>query len=483
MSATLESNKIYQYFVDQGLKVISLFVPGRYHPIEIYNLNTPTLDYIEEAAEMTLRIHFEYPEGDVLVFLTGQEEIEKCITIIERRIEKFRNLFVEKPLHVIALFANLSLVKQNEVFSKLDDKRKAIISTNIAETALTIPGLRYVVDCGFVKIRVFNHEKNIDSLVVVTESRASALQRAGRAGREGLGKCFQLFPRNIFDCLEPFSVPEILRTNHLWLVLFIRGLNLNPYKLNFLDPITSNMESSHLILNQMGALSKEWLITPLGKILLEFPLDPYSAFCMFNTIKESVDIQSHIATILAVQAADPIFFFYKNNFQDAKKIINNMVFNNSDHLAKIIIFNKFIQVRNKDDFCKSLCLRRKALETAEKIRNQLLDKLNKIKQSSSSFLFQQKKENFSFSQGVTASPDVSKLDFEKIIFIMKSSFFNNIAEKQTSNIYNIGKSNTIVKIHPQSLLYNLKIKPKRVLFSSVTTTTSTFIQDLTELIN
>lgn len=227
MSATLDARKFQSYFsFEEDALVPLLKVPGRTHPVEVFYTEEAQEDYVEAAIRAVLTIHRFEPPGDILVFLTGEEEIEDTCKKIQQEIEF---LFSQQetassvgPLTCLPLYSSLPPQQQQRIFQAAPAPntqrgppgRKVIVSTNIAETSLTIDGIVYVVDPGFSKQKVYNPRIRVESLIVTPISQASARQRAGRAGRTRPGKCFRLYPEHVFtEELESQTPPEILRSN------------------------------------------------------------------------------------------------------------------------------------------------------------------------------------------------------------------------------------------------------------------------------
>jgi pre-mRNA-splicing factor ATP-dependent RNA helicase DHX15/PRP43 len=225
MSATLDALKFQKYFGVSGDTPAPLFkVPGRTHPVEVFYTQEPEPDYVEAAIRTVLMIHRAEDPGDILLFLTGEEEIEDACRKIKAEADDLINSDLESvgPLICIPLYSSLPPQQQQRIFdpppkaSRPDGPpgRKVVISTNIAETSLTIDGIVYVVDPGFSKQTVYNPRIRVESLLVSPISKASAQQRAGRAGRTRPGKCFRLYTEKDFMSeLEEQTHPEILRSN------------------------------------------------------------------------------------------------------------------------------------------------------------------------------------------------------------------------------------------------------------------------------
>lgn len=242
MSATLDAQKFQRYFNDAPL----LAVPGRTHPVEIFYTAAPERDYVEAALRTVLQIHATEAEGDVLLFLTGEEEIEDVCRKIRLEADELQREDDCGPLVVYALYGTLPPAQQQRIFDpapppiKKGGKpgRKVIVSTNIAETSLTIDGIVYVVDPGFSKQKVYNPRIRVESLLVSPISKASAQQRAGRAGRTRPGKCFRLYTEQAFkkELIEQ-TYPEILRSNLANTVLELKKLGIDDLvHFDFMDP-------------------------------------------------------------------------------------------------------------------------------------------------------------------------------------------------------------------------------------------------------
>lgn len=219
-SATLDAEKFSSYFFNCPIFTI----PGRTFPVEIMYTKQPETDYLDAALITVMQIHLTEPEGDVLVFLTGQEEIDTACQIL---YERMKGLGPNVPeLIILPVYSALPSEMQTRIFDPAPPgTRKVVVATNIAEASLTIDGIFYVVDPGFSKQKVFNPKLGMDSLVISPISQASARQRAGRAGRTGPGKCYRLYTEAAYrNEMLPTSVPEIQRTNLGMTVLMLKAM-------------------------------------------------------------------------------------------------------------------------------------------------------------------------------------------------------------------------------------------------------------------
>lgn len=274
-SATLDAQKFSEFFDDAPI----FRIPGRRFPVDIYYTKAPEADYVDACVISVLQIHATQPLGDILVFLTGQEEIETCMELLTDRTRRLGSKV--KELIILPVYANLPSDMQAKIFEPTPPgARKVILATNIAETSVTIDNIIYVIDPGFAKQNHFNSRTGMESLIVVPISKASANQRAGRAGRVAAGKCFRLYTAWSYKHeLEDNTIPEIQRINLGNAVLMLKALGINDLvHFDYLDPPPH--ETLILALEQLyalGALNHHGELTKLGRRMAEFPVDPMMA--------------------------------------------------------------------------------------------------------------------------------------------------------------------------------------------------------------
>ncbi|KDD73418.1 hypothetical protein H632_c2196p0, partial [Helicosporidium sp. ATCC 50920] len=230
MSATLDAERFLSFFPDSR----AAYVPGRQFPVEVFYTRQPEQSYVDAAVHAALQIHESEAEGDLLVFLTGQEEIEACERLVRRRVEAQKL----PPLAVAPLFASLAPDRQLLAFRPAPPgARKLVLSTNLAETSVTVPGVRFVIDSGVVKASAFSARAGAECLAVVPVSQAAARQRSGRAGRTAPGKCFRLYTEQAFAALAPSTPPEMVRSPLATVVLQLKALGVRDLtEFEFLDP-------------------------------------------------------------------------------------------------------------------------------------------------------------------------------------------------------------------------------------------------------
>lgn len=268
-SATLDAGAFSQFF--GGAPVIE--VEGRTFPVT--DLYQPPLDEYEPLADQVCRAFESLGEidrlGDTLVFLPGEREIREAAELLEGR--KYRDTIV------LPLFARQAAAEQGAVFRPIASKRRVILATNVAETSLTIPGIRFVIDSGIARLSRHDSGSGIQRLRIEPVSKASARQRRGRCGRISEGVCVRLYSEEEFSERPDFTDPEILRSNLAGVVLQMEHLGLgDPLEFPFVDPPQpKRVAQAYRVLEEIGALTKQGRgvhVTGLGHSLARLPLDP-----------------------------------------------------------------------------------------------------------------------------------------------------------------------------------------------------------------
>jgi len=264
MSATLDAAGFQAYF--PGAR--AAYVEGRLHPVDIMYTMKPQESYLDAAITAALQLHCDEGPGDALVFLTGQDEIQSAERLIRERAAALPSDSRRLQLEVVPMYAALPPEAQMRAFAPAPEgTRKIVLSTNIAETSITIPGVRYVIDSGFVKMRAYNAHLGAACLEVAPVSKAQARQRSGRAGREAAGRCFRLYTEDAFSQLTATTEPEIKRANLAAVVLQLKSLGIEDIlSFDFMDPPPKAALLRALeLLYALGALDvKGQLTSPLG---------------------------------------------------------------------------------------------------------------------------------------------------------------------------------------------------------------------------
>lgn len=378
MSATLDAEKFQAYFDDAPL----LAIPGRTHPVEIFYTTEAEKDYVEAAIRTVIQIHATEPEGDILLFLTGEDEIESACQEITAQGRELASAGAG-DLKVLPLYGTLPPHRQQRIFepispavnSKGRPNRKVVVSTNIAETSVTIDGVVYVVDPGFSKQKVYNPRIRVESLLVSPISQASAQQRAGRAGRTKPGKCFRLYTEAAFKKeLIPQTYPEILRVNLGATVLELLKLGITDIvHFDWLDPpAPATLMRALEELNYLGCLDDEGELTHLGSLAANFPLDPALAVMLIRS--PECYCSNEILTLTALMSVPQIFLRPPNKRAEADEMKDSFSHPYGDLLTMLNAFHAFKQPQSQDEpdaWCRRHFLSYRALSQADRIRSQL----------------------------------------------------------------------------------------------------------------
>jgi len=380
MSATLEAEKFQEYWSDAPL----LRIPGRMFPVETFFSLRPQKDYVEAAVDVVVQIHAQEGPGDVLLFLCGEEEIETACAEIEARADSSA-----KPLQVLPLYSSLPMQQQRKVFPPAaEGVRKVIVSTNIAETSVTIDGVVYVVDPGLFKQKLYNPRTHAESLLVSPVSKASAMQRAGRAGRTRPGKCFRLYtPQTFEEELSESNHPEIIRSNLCSVVLTLKSLGVEDLvHFDFMEPPSpESMMRALEILRFLGAIDDEADLTEAGRQMAMLPIDPHLSRALIGAAHRGC--LDEALAVVAMISVPPAFQRPRQWQKIADKAHQYFAAGSGDHLTMYKTYNEYCMSDAKAEFCKESWLSERSMKQAESIVKQLRGicrnlKIDKISPSS-----------------------------------------------------------------------------------------------------
>ncbi|KAL5283889.1 DHX15 family protein [Megaselia abdita] len=463
MSATLDAGKFQQYFDNAPL----MNVPGRTHPVEIFYTPEPERDYLEAAIRTVVQIHMcEEVEGDVLLFLTGQEEIEEACKRIKREIDNLGPEIGE--LKCIPLYSTLPPNLQQRIFETAPPNkpngaigRKIVVSTNIAETSLTIDGVVFVIDTGFAKQKVYNPRIRVESLLVSPISKASAQQRAGRAGRTRPGKCFRLYTESAFKTeMQENTYPEILRSNLATVVLQLKKLGIDDLvHFDFMDPPAPETLMRALeLLNYLAALDDDGNLTDLGAIMSEFPLDPQLAKMLIASCQHNCS--NEILSITAMLSVPQCFVRPNEVKKQADEAKMRFAHIDGDHLTLLNVYHAFKQSGDDPNWCYENFTNFRSLKSADDVREQLariMDRFN-LKRASTDF--------------------TSRDYYLNIRKALVQGFFMQVAHLQRTGHYLTIKDNQTVQLHPSTCLDH---KPDWVIYNEFVLTSKNYIRTVTDV--
>ena len=455
-SATLDAEKFSEFF--DGAPIFR--IPGRRFPVHVFYTKAPEADYIDAVVVTTLQIHVTQPLGDILVFLTGQEEIETAQEILIERSRKFGSKI--KELLIVPIYANLPSDLQAKVFEPTPpNARKVVLATNIAETSLTIDNIIYVIDPGFNKQNSYNARTGMESLIVVPISKASANQRAGRAGRVAPGKCFRLYTQWAYQHeLEENPIPEIQRVNLGNVVLMLKSLGINDLiHFDFLDPPPH--ETLVLALEQLyalGALNHMGELTKLGRRMAEIPADPM--MCKMLLASEKYKCSAEILTISCMLSNNAsIFYRPKDKIIHADTARKNFFQPGGDHISLLNVYNQWAQTDYSTQWCFENFIQHRSMKRARDIRDQLEALLERVEIE------------------IVSNP----LDTVNIRKAVTAGYFYHTARLSKGGHYKTVKHNQTVMIHPNSALF--EDLPRWVIYHELVFTTKEYMRNVVEIEN
>ncbi|XP_047258969.1 probable pre-mRNA-splicing factor ATP-dependent RNA helicase DEAH4 isoform X3 [Capsicum annuum] len=384
-SATLDGGKVSRFFSDCPV----LTVPGELFPVEIVHISERPKNYVEASVKKAIDIHVREPEGDILIFLTGQDDIEKLVLKLEEKVQSLEEGSCMDAL-ILPLHGSLPPEMQVRVFSSPPPNcRRFIVSTNIAETSLTVDGVVYVIDSGYVKQRQYNPSAGMYSLEVVQISKVQAKQRAGRAGRTRPGKCYRLYPSMVYhDDFLDATVPEIQRSSLAGTVLYLKSLDLadmDILKFDFLD--SPSIESLEVALKQLylvDAIDKNGSITSLGRKMAELPLEP----SLSRTLLEAneLDCLSQALTVVSMLSSETTLLPVPSKSSEKKRTHTPSKlpdgFGLGDHIQLLQIYEQWYQIDYNINWCKENNLQVCGMVFVRDVRKQLSQIMQKISKGS-----------------------------------------------------------------------------------------------------
>jgi len=337
--------------------------------------------------------------------------------------------------------------------------RKVVVATNIAETSLTINGIVYVIDPGFAKQKVYNPRIRVESLLVSPISRASAQQRAGRAGRTQPGKCFRLYTEKAFNELEPQTYPEILRSNLGGVVLQLKKLGIDDLvHFDFMDPPAPETLMRALeLLNYLGALDDDGNLTQLGSLMAEFPLDP--PLCKMLIESPKYNCSNEILSIVSLLSVPSVFVRPKESQKQADEAKARFAHSDGDHLTLLNVYHAFKQYHEDPQWCYDNFLNYRSLKAADNVRQQLAKIMKRL------------------NLDLVSTEFTSKEYYVNIRKCLVSGFFMKVAHLEKSGHYLTVKDNQAVALHPSSVLHGTA--PEWVVYNEFVLTSRNFIRDVT----
>jgi len=449
-SATLDAEKFSTYFFNSHIFTI----PGRTFPVEILYSKDPEQDYVEAALMTVLQIHLTEPSGDILVFLTGQEEIDTACQVLHERMQKLEAMS-PPPLIILPVYSALPSEMQTMIFEPPPPGcRKCIVATNIAEASLTIDGIFFVVDPGMAKVKMYNSKTGMDSLLITPVSQANARQRSGRAGRTGPGKCYRLYTELAYrNEMLPTAVPEIQRTNLSNTVLLLKAMGImDMLSFDFMDsPPVETMINALESLWTLGSLDDEGMLTNLGRKMAEFPMEP----ALSKMLLTSVDLRcsDEIMTIVAMLSVQNVFYRPKDKQAMADQKKSKFHQPEGDHCTLLEVYKTWAHHRFSNPWCYENFIQARALRRSQDVRKQLITLMDRYK-----------------FEVVSCGND-----YNRIRKCITAGYFGNASRRDPQEGYRTLTDHNQVYIHPASSLYQRN--PEWIVYHELVLTSKEYLRE------
>ncbi|GAA5834456.1 hypothetical protein JCM11251_007013 [Rhodosporidiobolus azoricus] len=461
MSATIDAKGFSDFFDRAPV----LFVKGRQHKVDLHYAAEPQTDYLDAALKTVFQIHAKYPPGAILVFLPGQDEIESLQSSI---LSYLPDLLKSSPgadeIVVTPLYAKLPAAEQAKAFEPAKPRtRKVILSTNVAETSVTIPGVRYVVDCGLAKEKRYHAGTGIESLMTENISQSSAKQRAGRAGRETDGHCFRLYTEASYHALERRTLPEIKRVSLTFALLHLLAAGQDDvFTFHYMDrPDKESIVFALVTLRGLEAVDAKGRITALGRQMAALPLDPVYARVLIASFAEGCP-REIIDLVSLINSSDQLLPNAAATRDQATAARSKFIHRTGDHMMLLNILKAFDELDGKDErkvWCKDNFVSYKALRSVLEARKQLRERIER-----------QKLGDWNQSAGDEAEP---------VLAALVGGLFANTALRQEDGTYRHTLTKQIVSIHPSSSMHNKKVPA--IIYDELVLTTRTYARGVSSI--
>uniref|UniRef100_A0AAX7STD4 RNA helicase n=1 Tax=Astatotilapia calliptera TaxID=8154 RepID=A0AAX7STD4_ASTCA len=423
-SATMDSDKFASFFGNVPI----FHIPGRTFPVDILF-------------------------SKVAIFLPQHEVTSDQI------VERLEDLENAPALAVLPIYSQLPSDLQAKIFQKAPDGvRKCIVATNIAETSLTVDGIMFVVDSGYCKLKVFNPRIGMDALQVYPISQANANQRAGRAGRTGPGQCYRLYTQSAFkNEMLTTTIPEIQRTNLANVVLLLKSLGVQDLLLfHFMDPPPEdNMLNSMYQLWILGALDNTGALTPTGRLMVEFPLDP--ALSKMLIVSCDMGCSADILIIVSMLSVPAIFYRPKGREEESDQVREKFSVPESDHLTYLNVYMQWKNNNYSSIWCNEHFIHTKAMRKVREVRSQLKD-----------IMVQQRMNLVSCGS-----------DWDIIRKCICAAYFHQAAKLKGIGEYVNVRTGMPCHLHPTSSLFGMGYTPDYIIYHELVMTTKEYMQCVT----
>jgi len=393
-SATLEKEKFQRYFGEYDSEkkdfkdAPTVEVPGRLFEVKTFYEETRPYNYFKAAADRAKQIINEIntkekPDGDILVFMPGQDEIISTI-------EELKKARLTDKVEILELQGKTSVEEQKRALRQrpAGGKPRIIVCTNVAETSVTVPGVRYVIDSGLIKQTQYDSQTGIEALVTIPHAQSGCKQRMGRAGRTAPGECYRLYTEKDFQERQPYQIPEIQRSNLAHVVLIMKKMGIeNIRQFDFIDPPKKDeFESTFAILKKLGALNENEDLTDIGRFMAELHLKPELSRMIIEADKNGCVEEAII--IAAMLKGKEVFIFPKDENKDEEEDKNEkkdkkkeaemahrrFKTSGSDVIALLTVFKEYFSLKQnlRNSWAHQNWVNAQALQEILEVRKELL---------------------------------------------------------------------------------------------------------------
>jgi len=429
-------------------------IDGRQHPVKILYTPEPVADYVEGTLKTIFKIHIQEPmPGDILAFLTGQDEIETLHELVQQYAETMSKALPK--LKAVCLYGHQSIEQQQEAFAHVRDKRtrKVVLATNVAETSVTVPGVRFVIDCGKAKIKQHRPRLGLQSLLVKPISKSSAIQRKGRAGREAPGKCYRLYTEAEYLRLQEADVPEILRSDVIEAVLRMKARGVQDVaSFPLMDPPEVDaIERALLNLHSIGALNDYGDLNEIGKKMADFPLPAAYSRALIAAATPEADCLLEVIDIIACITSGEDIFLHPKSEETREKVENarrGLLRREGDVITYLTAMQQYASENtDRSTWCKERLISTRNMKQAISIRKQLRDMCQKSK---------------ILAEKPPADPQpfepISTERAETVLKCFMKAFAMKTATLQPDGSYCTTVGRHVVAIHPSSVLHGKRLE-------------------------
>ncbi|KAI5962975.1 prh1 [Candida pseudojiufengensis] len=453
MSATLNAELFSKFFDEAQI----LYIEGKTFPVSRFYLkNEDNEDIVDCMIRSIVKINLTEPEGDILCFLPGQEEIDNCVKTLEQLAPQMPR---EAPLIVpLPLYAALSPYQQSKIFEKQPKgRRKVILATNIAETSITVSGVKYVIDSGLRKVKIWKHNLGLSTLLTTPISQASARQRAGRAGRESAGKVFRLYQENEYVNLPRQQESEIKRNDIILPVLTLKKLGVDDL-LNWTwleDPGQESIISALNNLYTLGALNEAGIITGLGYKMSVLPLPPQLSVVLIAAAEN--ECLAPVIEIVSCLSVDNLILNVTGEDRDEINAKRRTFTPKGNTYGDLIALYELYQTYKSlgKEWCLEMMISYKGFKNVQKIKEQLKEYMLATVKQDDTLSNDEKEKQLSKFRAQLNDDEVEDqiLNVPAILKSFLKGFITNTAVGMPDRSFRTFNSGQLISIHPSSVLF------------------------------